>query len=58
MAQNFLSCDRDQPLLLPPERARELHADLTAVVARLEHRLERGGSSQPDSADRTSFGLD
>lgn len=40
------------------ERARELHADLAALVGRLERRLERGGSHQPDSADRNPFDLD
>ena len=48
----------DAELVEALERAQELHADLAALVARLEHRLERAESRQPDSADRTSFGLD
>jgi hypothetical protein len=48
----------DAELIEALERARELHADLATLVARLERRLERGGSRQPDSSDRTSFGLD
>ena len=48
----------DAELIEALERARELHADLAALVARLERRLERAESRQPDSADRTSLGLD
>lgn len=35
----------DTELLDALERARQLHADLTGLVARLEHRLERAGQS-------------
>ncbi|MGH2989278.1 MAG: hypothetical protein ACRDMA_05330 [Solirubrobacterales bacterium] len=48
----------DAELVEALERARDLHADLAAVVARLERRLDRAGSRPPGSADRTSFGLD
>jgi hypothetical protein len=48
----------DAELIEALERAQALHADLAALVARLERRLERARSRQPDSADRSSFGLD
>jgi hypothetical protein len=47
----------DAELIETLERARELHAELAAVVDRLERRLEGGRSHQPQ-AERTSFGLD
>jgi hypothetical protein len=47
----------DAELIEALERARALHADLAALVVRLERRLDRAGSRPPDSADRTSFGL-
>jgi hypothetical protein len=48
----------DQELVEALHRARELHGDLAAVVARLERRLDGAGRRQPDSSRQVQLDFD
>lgn len=48
----------DEELVEALDRARELHGDLAAVIARLERRLDRTGPDQSDSTGQGQLNFD